>query len=56
MVAKEYIREEGIYVGEKLRISQSRVTTMENRFLKWENEVSVCVTMIAEHNVFVLWS
>lgn len=33
-----YVREEGIFVGEQLRMPQSRKAAMENRILQWKNK------------------
>lgn len=43
---KDYLREEGFYVGEQLRMSQSRMATMENRILRWRNKVRIVIFMI----------
>ena len=42
--AKDYISEEGIYVGERLKIPQSRMKAMQNRILNWKKVVSSQLT------------
>lgn len=43
---KDYLKEEGFYVGEKLRMSQSRMVAMENRILRWRNKVRIVCFMV----------
>lgn len=48
---KQLASEEGLYVGERPKISQSRIRTMENRILKRKKQVSADNTSLGSGSI-----